>query len=53
MKFTEEELDQGIAENLRLGYMEILGHDDKGEPIYRMTEKGEEFVKNMHKRDMH
>lgn len=43
----DEELaavEEGLAENLRLGYIEVAGVDADGQTTYRMTETGIQHV---------
>lgn len=39
--------EQGIAENVRLGYMEVAGVDEDGEVLYRLTPEGEARIEAM------
>lgn len=37
---TLAEIDQGIAENIALGYIERAGTDEHGSTLYRLTAAG-------------
>jgi hypothetical protein len=40
-------MEEGISENLRLGYIELVGVGEDGEVRYRLTPKGEARVKTL------
>jgi hypothetical protein len=44
---TVAEIEAGMGENVRLGYMEIVGVDESGQPTYRLTEAGKRRVEAM------
>lgn len=43
----EKEIGEGVKEALKKGLLEIIGHNENGEPLYRLTGKGEKYVENM------
>lgn len=38
---------EAMWENVRLGYFEVVGTDDTGDPLFRVTEKGIARVREM------
>jgi hypothetical protein len=44
---TEKEVDAGLRENLRLGYIAKAGKNKAGEQLYRITRKGSRYVEAM------
>lgn len=40
-------IQAGIDDNVRHGFIEKVGHDENGTPMYRMTETGKRRVENM------
>jgi hypothetical protein len=42
-----DEVRQGMAENLRLGYLAVVGRSQDGELQFRLTSAGKQHVENM------
>jgi hypothetical protein len=41
------DVEAGIETNLALGYMEHVGYDADGTPLYRVTEAGAQHIESM------
>ena len=40
-------LEGALGENVRLGYLEVWGVDEKGEPLYKVTPEGERRAREL------
>lgn len=41
------DVEKGLQENIKMGYIEECGFNDDGEPLYRITEDGKTYVQAM------
>ncbi len=44
---TPDEVEEAIAENIRLGYIEAAGVNEDGEPVYRVSDAGKAHLRSL------
>jgi DNA-binding HxlR family transcriptional regulator len=46
-ELTEEQIEEALEQNVRLGWMERAGTNEEGERLYRLTKAGEKKVEGL------
>lgn len=51
LNITEKEIEEAMIDNVRMGYMEIVGIDENGKNLYRATRASKEHIRKLSVKD--